>query len=523
MFYECPLFNPSVFEFVVIPVAMDYVFFDAPAFNQPLPDLVADYVETMDYAFNGATTFNQDLTSWTLSSVISTVNVFSGSEMITDVVPDYFAFSYQFTYTGGDPSFDPVSYFPLLQTGAFSYNTPTINKIPGDALYTVSFRYKCNDDGITNDGLTFANVANFYNNNTNGVTIINFAGIPFSRAGSQFAGLTKPILFEGGDDPTNVPSILPNTSFKNCFNGATTFNSNISTWNTTNATNMTAMFQGASTFNQNISGWNVKNVIFSDDFATGSALTLVNQPTFNPIPGFIYSFNYTGIDSPNFADYLPIINANGSFTITKTTITTTEAKNVTVQMQFTFNDTPSTNDGLSFVNVHPFYSGSTTGLTIVKFNGIPLSRGGFQFFNLPVIQITAMDTPTILSNTKLNAFIANSGFNSNSINSWNLANLSPDYSYMFWYGVAFNQNISGWNTSGATNMDYMFNGAVRFNQNIGAWNTGNVTSMINTFLNASAFNQNLRGWDVSNVTIHTDFAKGSPIEFNNSYLPNFPP
>ena len=520
MFYECPLFNPSDFTFVAIPVAMDYAFFNATAFNQPLPDIVADYVETMDYAFYNASSFDQDLTSWTLSSVTSTVNVFSGSQMITDIVPDYFAFSYQFIYTGGDPEFNPVPYFPLLQTGAFTYTTPTIN-VQG-ALYTISFRYNYNDNGITNDGLTFANVVNFYNNNTTGITIINFAGIPFSRAGSQFAGLTVPLAFANVDDTTNVPSILPNTSFNNCFNGVRQFNSVMPYWNTTNVINMASMFQEAATFNQNISGWNVKNVIFYDNFATvatGPVLSPGNQPSFNAVPGFIYSFNYTGTDTPNFLDYLPIINANGSFTIIGIPkITTTLAKNVTVQMEFTFNETPSTNDGLSFVNVNSFYSSMTTGLTIMKYYNIPLSRGGFQFYNLPVIQITAMDTPTILSNTRLNGFIANSGFNS-SINSWNLANISLDYSYMFWYGVAFNQDISGLNTAGVTNMDYMFNGAVAFNQNIGAWNTGNVTSMINTFFNASAFNQDLSEWNVDNVTIHTDFATGSQI----TGLPNFPP
>ena len=529
MFYECPLFNPSDFTFVAIPVAMDYAFFNAPTFNQPLPDIVADYVETMDYAFYNASSFDQDLTSWTLSSVTSTVNVFSGSQMITNIVPDYFAFSYQFIYTGSDPLFDPLSYLPILQTGAFSYNTPTIN-IPTteNAFYRISFRYNYNDDGITNDGLTFANanILDFYNNNTTDLTITKFAGIPFSRAGSQFAGLTVPLVFANVDDTTNVPSILPNTSFNNCFDGVTQFNSDIKYWNTTNAINMNAMFQGASAFNQNISGWNVKNVLFYDNFNYGSPLSPGNRPTFNPSPGFIYSFNYTGTDSPNFLDYLPIINANGSFTIIGTPkITTTLAKYVTVQMEFTFNEAPSTNDGLSFVNVNSFYSGSTTGLTIMKYNGIPLSRGGFQFYNLPVIQITAMDTPTILINTRLNGFIANSGFNS-SINNWVLANLSLDYSYMFWYGYAFNQDISGWNTAGVTNMDYMFNGAVAFNKDIGGidgWNTGAVTSMINTFFNATAFNRDLSGWNVANVTIHTDFAKGSPIEFNNSYLPNFPP
>jgi surface protein len=525
MFYGCTLFNPVNFQFEVTPVAMDYVFFGATSFNQPLTDLVADYVETMDYAFNGASTFNQDLTSWDLVSVSSTVNVFSGSQMNTNVVPNYFAFSYQFTYTNTDTPFDPLLYLPVIKTGNFDYGTPTVNN-QEDNVYKISFRYSYNDDEITNDGLSFANqaIANFYNNNTSNLTITNFAGIPFSRAGSQFAGLTVPLVFETLDDPTNVPSILPNTSFNNCFNGTTTFNSSIATWNTTNAINMTAMFQGATTFNQNISDWKVNNVLYYDNFATDPPLSVSNQPKFTDIPGFIYSFNYTGTDNAiDYANYLPIINTDGCFTITKITVTPTLAKNITVQMEFTFNEAPSTNDGLSFANVHSFYSEFTTGLTILKFNDIPLSRGGFQFYNLPIIQISAIDSPAILTNTRLNGFIANSGFNSDNINSWNLSNLSPDYSYMFWYGYAFNQDISGWNTTGVTNMDYMFNGAVAFNKYIGAWNTGAVTSMINTFYNATAFNQDLSDWYVANVTIHTDFAKGSPIEFNNSYLPDFSP
>jgi surface protein len=516
MFYECPLFNPVEFEFIATPVAMDYAFFNATSFNQPLPDIVADYVETMDYAFFNATNFDQDLTTWTLSSVTSSVNVFSGSSMVTDIVPDYFAFSYTFTYTGG-VSFDPLAYLPILQTGAFTFNTPTVNVVGGNQ-YTVAFRYKYNDDGVTNDGVTFANVVDFYKNNASNLTINNFAGIPFSRAGSQFAGLTMPLVFAAMDDTTNVPSILPNTSFMNCFKGATQFNSNISNWNTANATNMTSMFQGASAFNQNIRTWNVTNVLFHDNFSTGAPLVEANKPIFPTVPGFIYSFDYIGSDNAiNFEDYLPIINADSCFTITNTKITTTLSKNVTVQMQFTFNEVPATNDGLSFVNVNAFYSGSTTALTILKFNNIPLSRGGFQFYNLPVIQVTAMDQPVILLNTRLNGFIANSGFNSD-INSWTISNFSPDYSYMFWYGYAFNQNISSWDTFGVTNMDYMFKGAVAFNQAINTWNTRNVTSMINTFYDATAFNKNLSGWNVANVTIHTDFATGSQM----TGLPNFP-
>ena len=55
-------------------------------------------------------------------------------------------------------------------------------------------------------------------------------------------------------DTTNVT----NTYYM--FRGASSFNSDISTWNTTNVTTMSSMFEAAESFNQDISAWNTSNV-----------------------------------------------------------------------------------------------------------------------------------------------------------------------------------------------------------------------------------------------------------------------
>jgi surface protein len=74
-----------------------------------------------------------------------------------------------------------------------------------------------------------------------------------------------------------------------------------------------------------------------------------------------------------------------------------------------------------------------------------------------------------------------------------------DMGGMFRNTSAFNQTISGWNTSSVTNMSEMFAGASLFNGNIGGWDTSSVDNMRNMFDNASAFNQDISDWNTSNV------------------------
>ena len=50
------------------------------------------------------------------------------------------------------------------------------------------------------------------------------------------------------------------------FNGASSFNQNISNWNTNQVTNMGFMFQGATDFDQYLSGWCVGAVTISSSF-----------------------------------------------------------------------------------------------------------------------------------------------------------------------------------------------------------------------------------------------------------------
>ena len=93
---------------------------------------------------------------------------------------------------------------------------------------------------------------------------------------------------------------------------------------------------------------------------------------------------------------------------------------------------------------------------------------------------------------------------------WDTKNVT-DMSYMFLNNYIFNANISNWNTSNVKNMRSMFAHCWEFNQNINtskktvkdktytAWDVSQVTDMEGMFSSAKKFNQPLSRWDVSNV------------------------
>lgn len=85
------------------------------------------------------------------------------------------------------------------------------------------------------------------------------------------------------------------------------------------------------------------------------------------------------------------------------------------------------------------------------------------------------------------------------LSQWNTIS-TTDMSGMFESAYEFNSDISGWNVSNVKNISSMFSGARTFNQPIGNWNTSSVLEMYSLFYDAISFNQPLNNWDVSNVT-----------------------
>ena len=86
-----------------------------------------------------------------------------------------------------------------------------------------------------------------------------------------------------------------------------------------------------------------------------------------------------------------------------------------------------------------------------------------------------------------------------SINSWDVSNVT-NMSFMFFGSdLFFNEDISSWDVSSVINMEGMFSFSTTFNQDIGSWDVSNVTEMSRMFY-STVFNQDIGSWDVSNAT-----------------------
>ena len=89
-------------------------------------------------------------------------------------------------------------------------------------------------------------------------------------------------------------------------------------------------------------------------------------------------------------------------------------------------------------------------------------------------------------------------FNGN-ISNWDVSNVI-DMRDMFGYSSGFNGDISGWNVSNVVFMNYMFEYNTVFNGDLSNWNVSNVQSMTAMFSNNTAFNGDISNWNVSKVT-----------------------
>ena len=332
-----------------------------------------------------------------------------------------------------------------------------------------------------------AKITSYANNNTTG---INY----FTKS-----GLSDPVPFK------NIVTTLI-TDMSNMFSNANTFNSDISSWDTSRVENMDTMFNRAAAFNKNIGSWDTSNV-------TNMSYMFYFANAFN---GNISSWNTSKVTTMSgMFNYASVFNQDiGSWNTSKVTI-----------MSGMFLGASAFNQSLNSWNTSAvtnmfgmFHSASAFNQPLNSWDvsKVTSMSGMFQSasaFNQP---LNLWDVSKV---SDMSAMFYQATLFNQPLNSWNTGAVTT-MSLMFNSARAFNQNIGSWDTSRVENMYSMFGGALAFNQNIGSWNVSNVTLMSDMFRNAATFNQNLSGWNVARVssTSRYNVFAGSPLgTLENSY------
>ena len=269
------------------------------------------------------------------------------------------------------------------------------------------------------------------------------------------------------------------------FRLASSFNGDISWWDTSNVTTMYGMFNWASSFNQDISWWDTSSV-------TNMSNMLNWASSFNQDIGWWDTSSVTNMQSMfyNNTDF------NGNIEWWNTS-------NVSNMSQmfgsaWSFNGNIGWWDTSSVTNMfRMFYNNSA-------FNGdigwwdtssVTNMESMFYYANAFNQDLDWWDTGNVRNMKSM--FFYNSAFNGD-IAWWDTGNVT-DMETMFRSATSFNQDISWWDTSSVRNMSQMF-ATTSFNQDIGSWDTGSVTNMYRMFYNNSSFNQDIGGWDITSVT-----------------------
>jgi surface protein len=443
---------------------MSYMFYSAQAFNQNISSWNTSSVTTMDSMFENATVFNQNISIWVVNNVSH--NDFSAGSALNN-----------------NPVNMPSWYLSLDANGVTVKSTmPLLPSSPIPLFVQANLRGTLEWFAIVNNS-SKTNITNYANGLvTDGSSIFIPTG--------QNPALTTPVLFN------NIVTTFM-TDMSSLFEGASTFNSYIGSWDTSRVTTMNNMFNGATIFNQNITSWNVNNLSSKPqqptNFSTGSALA--SSPRFIPY--------WSGL----------MLDANG--VTVKCILSSISSSPTFIQANLR-----GTLEWFAVVD-----NSSKEDITNYAY-GISSSSSKF----IPTGQTPALTTPVPFNNivttfmTDMSGLFLNvHSFNSD-ISSWDTSKVTTMWA-IFANAYIFNQNIGNWNTSKVTSMSYIFYGASAFNNNgsatIGNWNTSSVTDMNFMFENATIFYQNISSWNVNKVTPLPpyNFSTGSALNNNNAFKP----
>ena len=209
-----------------------------------------------------------------------------------------------------------------------------------------------------------------------------------------------------------------------------------------------------------------------------------------------------------------------------------------VNVNFTFTPTSLQEAFLA----QALFNSSLSNWTVSSCNNFSKTFSLASSFNQPLPWVFSTDAAVSINASEM--FKDALAFNQD-ISSWNTSRFTDTSSMFESTSVSvFNQDISSWNTDSITNASSMFSGATSFTSDLSnwfstgslvnatlltggiidifknavafdgavdGWDTSNLTSLNGSFQETSSFNQSLGSWDVGNVQFFIDTFNGSKL------------
>jgi surface protein len=500
-FYNNSTFNQPLDNWNMINVEKTTnMFFNCVSFNQDISGWQTDSLTNMGGMFYNCQEFNQNVSNWNLSGVTSIDGVFNNC----------------YSFNNGYPS--DTSNKPLI------WNTTNVTIMSNVFYNAVAFNQDISGWNTANV-TTMANMFNgaeSFNKPLERWNVNNVTNMSYMFYGSSF---NQDI---SGWNTGNV------TTMDSMFRNNTAFNQWISyipsksktNWDTSKVLDMSSLFEGALFFNngqdtleldqdQSLNWILTEGVKVSQVVTNTPSLSIINAQPFTKIISGNFAYTFHNNNDATHEDitnnYIPFYNGGGNLTYSLISFTTPlldDPSFVRIDISFSYSDniSGSSLDGLTFYkegnSITKFYNDTGDRITIIQFDGIPLSKKninneGYQFANLSYLDISVnvTDKPTILTNTLLDhTFYNTPSFNSENIKNWDTL-FATTMKSMFEDSSSFNQPLR-FNTKNVTNMNSMFKNASKFNQTLSynqsistsIWNVSNVTDMSEMFMNDVSFN-----------------------------------
>ena len=261
------IFNQDISDWNTSSVtSMRWMFRTNAHFNQDISSWDTSKVTTMQAMFDGATSFNQDISDWNTSSVTSMKSMFYGATSFnqdigkwdTSSVDDMdLMFRYASNFNQCLKSWDVhlISAKPTYfdEGTAFANDTdklPLWNTTGGTCP---QFKLASNGVTITCDGASAGDSE-----------VVN--GVTYTKIGSK-----NDLIVHGGSVDASQVCTSGINDMSEWFYNFTTFDKNVSHWDTSDVTTMEAMFALASDFNQDITKWDTSIVTNMDNMFYGAS------------------------------------------------------------------------------------------------------------------------------------------------------------------------------------------------------------------------------------------------------------